>query len=80
MQSDVAISLPCRVASSTMFPQSRNVKELALSQWLKKSCNVVLQNQYMNTLVKKYHSIDSLYLQNGFEMSKNSKRSCKKYI
>jgi len=29
---------------------------------------------------RKNHSIDSLYLQNDFEMSKNSKRMCKKHI
>jgi len=29
---------------------------------------------------KKYHSIESLYLQNCFDMSKNSGNSSKKYI
>jgi len=37
----------------------------------------VIQNQHTNTLAKKYHLIGSLCLQNGFQMSKNNKKSCK---
>jgi len=38
----------------------------------------VIQNQHTNTLVNFFYLIGSLCLQNGFQMSKNSKKSCKK--